>query len=459
MATACCCLEGGLTAGAASRQGDGYRGIWFTLGQFSEHGDKYSGGLGTYTADHQPLAIYAPAVDKTFFVYGGTLKGKRHLLAMASDYDHARQAVPRPTVVHDKRGVNDPHDNPSIALDAEGYIWVFISGRARARPGYIYRSKTRYSVAEFEVVAEREFTYPQPRFRPGRGFFFLFTKYTRGRELYWSASPDGKQWAADRRLAALEGHYQVSEMVGDTIGSFFNRHPGGQPDRRTDLYYVQTTNWGGTWTTVDGRVLSTPLDKPDNAARVIDYSSRGKLVYTLDLNFDRQGRPVLLYITSNGFKPGPESGPREWTVTQWTGTKWESHVVCTSDHNYDMGSLLIESGRWTIMGPTDPGPQPFGTGGDIAVWTSRDAGKSWERTRTVTRESEFNHSYVRRVVNGKDPFVFFWADGDPGKVSVSRLYFSNARGDRYWQLPYDMAGESATPAEMEAGSPMDRLER
>ena len=25
---------------------DGYRGIWFTLGQFSEYGDKYSGGLG-----------------------------------------------------------------------------------------------------------------------------------------------------------------------------------------------------------------------------------------------------------------------------------------------------------------------------------------------------------------------------------------------------------------------------
>src|SRR5690625_7842004 len=48
----------------------GYQGIWFTLGQFSEYGDKYSGGLGTYTANHIPLAIYAEEVDKTFFVYG-----------------------------------------------------------------------------------------------------------------------------------------------------------------------------------------------------------------------------------------------------------------------------------------------------------------------------------------------------------------------------------------------------
>ena len=32
----------------------GYRGIWYTLGQVeSEYGDKYSGGLGTYTVKHR----------------------------------------------------------------------------------------------------------------------------------------------------------------------------------------------------------------------------------------------------------------------------------------------------------------------------------------------------------------------------------------------------------------------
>ena len=37
----------------------GYNGIWFTLGQYlgEEFGDKYSGGLGTYTAKHVPLAV------------------------------------------------------------------------------------------------------------------------------------------------------------------------------------------------------------------------------------------------------------------------------------------------------------------------------------------------------------------------------------------------------------------
>ena len=51
---------------------EGYKGIWFTLGQMSEYGDKYSGGLGTYTANHAPMAVYSAKADKTFFVYGGT---------------------------------------------------------------------------------------------------------------------------------------------------------------------------------------------------------------------------------------------------------------------------------------------------------------------------------------------------------------------------------------------------
>ena len=110
---------------------DGYRGIWFTLGQVSEYGDKNPGGLGTYTAKHLPLAVYSPEAEKTFFVYGGAKQGKRHLLAMVSYYDHRRGVVPRPVIVHDKEGVNDPHDNPSIALDEHGHIWVFVSGRAR----------------------------------------------------------------------------------------------------------------------------------------------------------------------------------------------------------------------------------------------------------------------------------------------------------------------------------------
>ena len=53
-------------------------------------------------------------------------------------------------------------------------------------------------------------TYPQPSFVPGLGWFHLFTKYTKGRELYWETSPDGVTWSNDRKLAGMGGHYQTS---------------------------------------------------------------------------------------------------------------------------------------------------------------------------------------------------------------------------------------------------------
>lgn len=158
---------------------DGYKGIWYTIEQSSEYGYKYSGGLGTYTADHVPVAVYAPEVEKTFFVYGGTTqKDKRHLLIMISYYDHKKGGVPKPVIVCDKQGVDDPHDNGSISIDGNGYIWVFVSGRNVSRLGTIYKSREPYSIDGFEKVYESVFTYPQPWYIEGQGFIHLFTKYT-----------------------------------------------------------------------------------------------------------------------------------------------------------------------------------------------------------------------------------------------------------------------------------------
>jgi len=83
---AVCCFilavaNSSVLAGEDAPRVDGYRGIWFTLGQMSELGDKYSGGLGTYTANHNPMAVYSEKADKTFFTYGGTIKDQRHLSA------------------------------------------------------------------------------------------------------------------------------------------------------------------------------------------------------------------------------------------------------------------------------------------------------------------------------------------------------------------------------------------
>jgi Endopolygalacturonase len=425
---------------------DGYKGIWFTLGQFSDYGDKYSGGLGTYTADHLPIAVYSPEAKKTFFVFGGTTgPDKRHLLDMISYYDHVTGKVPKPVIVYDKQGVDDPHDNASLALDPQGYIWVFVSGRMRYRPGFIFRSTKPYSIDGFEKIREDEMTYPQPWWVKGKGFLYLFTKYTNGRELYWSTSADGKTWAPDQKLAGLGGHYQVTNMYKGKLVSVFNYHPGGNVDKRTNIYAVQTTDMGKTWTTIDGKPLQTPLTDIYNPAMVKDYEAEHKLVYINDLNFDSKGNPVILAIISRDFRPGPGGDPREWMIIHWKDNKWNFHKVCESTHNYDMGSLYIEKDCWKIIGPTDPGPQYYGAGGEIAMWTSKNEGQTWEKIRTVTQNSIRNNSYVRRPLNAANEFYAYWADGDADKLSESHLYFSDKDGKIVRELPYDMKSDFSEP--------------
>lgn len=48
-------------------------------------------------------------------------------------------------------------------------------------------------------------------------------------------------------------------------------------------------------------------------------------------------------------------------------------------------------------------------------------------------------------MNAKDPFIALWADGDPNRPSVSKLYFGDSTGERYWVLPYEMEEEDAEP--------------
>ena len=432
---------------------DGYKGIWFTLGQFSSiYGDKYSGGLGTYTAKHRPLAIYVPEQDKTFFVYGGTTHAdEKHLLCMISYYDHQTGQVPKPTVVFDKSGVDDPHDNPSLQIDKDGYLWVFVSGRGRTRPGFKYKSQSPYDIDSFVQISQEEMTYPQPLYHEKLGFFNFFTKYTGVRELYFETSLDGHSWTADSKLAGIveegatkSGHYQVSGQHGELMGTFFSRHPDGVVDKRTDLYYMQTEDFGKSWTNALHEQLTIPLTEVNNKARILDYTTESLNVYLKDMDFDKDGYPVCLYLTSGGHRPGPEDGPRDWKISRFDGEKWITKSLFQSDHNYDMGSLYINNDQWLVVAPSNPGPFEYYSGGEMTIWESLDSGTTWHLKRNLTTGSETNHNYARRPVNAKNPFYSFWADANPGNISKSCLYFSDSEGNVF-QLPYQMKTTTASP--------------
>lgn len=417
---------------------DGYRGIWYSNQPSNdEYVYKYSGGLGTYCAKHIPLAEYAPAAEKTFFVYGGSkgLEAEKPLLIMASYFDHKTGMVPRPVVVMEK-GTADAHHNPTLCIDGDGFLWIFASAHG-GKDGFIWKSRAPYSIDSFELIMQKEFTYPQPRFMEGFGIQLLFTKYTEGRELYVNSSRDGFAPEKDRKLAGFNGHYQISNAWKNKRGTAFNWHPPqGGLNARTNLYYMETQDFGEMWTTVDGLPLETPLSSPQNDALVHDYQKEGFLVYIKDLNYEEGGQPVILFVLSRGYESGPAAGPRIWMTARWTGAQWEYNKVAASDHNYDAGSIYLESnGLWRVIGPFEAGKKPFTTGGEMVMFVSGDRGRSWKKVRTLTHDSARNHTYARRPVNAHPDFYAFWADGDALKPSESYLYFTNRDGSGVWRLP------------------------
>jgi len=369
---------------------------------------------------------------------------------MVSYYDHASGTVPRPAILLDKK-TDDAHDNPVLQIDADGHLWIFSNAHGTTRPSWIHRSVKPFSVDAFEKVLKTNFSYGQPWIVPGKGFLFLHTRYKQGRGLHWMTSPDGRAWSEPAALAQMElGHYQISAREGGRVATFFNVHP--KPvglNARTNLYYLETPDFGATWTAASGARLETPIVDLAGPALVHDYRAEKLLVYLKDLRFD-EGKPVCLFLTSKGFEPGPENGPRTWRTARWTGAAWEIRDVTTSDHNYDFGSLWIEPGRWRILGTTDPGPQPHGTGGELVLWESADRGATWTRVRAVTKGSPKNHHYPRRVLDGQPDFAAIWADGNPLEPSASSLYMVDLEGLKVRRLPASMSTDLVVPDLLEA---------
>ena len=428
---------------------DGYRGIWyFNQPTKDQYVYKYSGGFATYPQQQGPIAIYAPQVRKTFFCYGGTVSGKQELLHMVSYYDHRTGMVPRPVILINKK-TDDAHDNPVMAIDDGGYIWIFSNAHGTGRPAYIFRSDKPYSIDGLTEVLKTNFSYGHPKYIPGQGLLFLHTLYRDGgRSLFWSTSQDGKTWSVPSLLARIDmGHYQITTQHGERVATVFNYHP--KPlglNQRTNLYYLETFDMGKTWKTIDGRVVAPPLHEAQNAALVHDYKKEGLLAYLKTVDFDAAGHPVILFLTSKGYQPGPKSGPQQWKTARWTGHAWEILDFTTSDHNYDYGPLYIESdGTWRVIAPTAPGPQPYTTGGDMVMWTSRDQGHIWTKVKQLTHAARFNQTYAKKPVNAQPDFYAIWADGDTLKPSESGLYFTDKEGTAVWRLPAKMTGEFTKP--------------
>jgi hypothetical protein len=462
----CCALLAACHAGAPARAvvlptTDGFYGIWYSVGPSGDqYAYKYSGGFATYPQQTSPIAIYSQAVNSTFFVYAGTNGTNNTLRNYISYFDHDTGLLARPREIRNVGG-NDAHKNAVLTIDNAGYLNVFANSHGNGGSGNYYKSAAPYSITDFDEIAlpgsvfnnnagAVKLAYSNAFYVSGNGYMLVYNEYDDGRAAHVATSTNGTTWTEKELFDTEDGHYTVARQNGNTIGVTADYHRSGSLDHRTNLYYVQSNNFGQTWTNVSGTPLTVPLTTRNNAALVHDYYAENQMVYMKDIDYDAAGNPILLYLTVSdadglGYKSGPKPGGRTLHTAYWTSGAWQIRDVLMTDHNYDHGELTVEAnGSWRITAPFIDGPQQYGTGGEVGVWTSANQGQTWQLADQLTQSSDYNHTYVRHPVHAHDGFYDFWADGNAFSQSASRLYFATKNGDVY-RMPAQFSGEFAAP--------------
>ena len=458
----------------AGQAAPGWLGLWHGQSpQDDEYAFKYSGGLGTYCAKHQSQAVYCPEQQTTWFVVGGalpcsesrdltiepgmhqprsTLCGPQQLYYLIGCFDHRTKLLSRPTIIYDK-WCGDPHDNPVLTIDPQGYLWVYGPSHGQyTTESFISRSVRPYDHRAFTHQHVDLFAYPQPWWNQ-HGCHLFFTSYSNHqRGLWFSRGPTPLQSDLALPIAHIErGNYQISCERDGRVATMFDMHPqNGGLEARRNIYYLESRDGGTNWHNVHGEPVTLPVQSEDNPALVLSTRANGDLVYLKDLQFDQAGQPCLLYITSRDNLSGPAGGDRQWWFARFDGQQFHHHRLTTSDHNYDMGELALQAdGSWRLLAPTITGPQAWNTGGELALWAAGPAGDDWHQLRQVTANSTNNHGFCRRPLRAHDDFAWFWADGDARRPSRCHFYFADMTGQAY-RMPSTASAQWCQPEMLSA---------
>jgi len=418
------------------------RGIWYGCGTENTLPGRsfvYAGGSATYSAWHRPMAVYAPAVKKTFFVFGDA--ENRPAICF---FDHGTGRFAGPLALG-KNPDGNAHRNPTLLIDEDGYLYVFYGYASGRQPIIVLRSKKPYDITGWERRADLTDgagSYPQPwQVAPGE---ILVTHRLPSGWAYRISADGGATWQPTVSLTEFSDFEGASTVYGFTMAAtgayprrihfVWSKLGGGSIEaqrkmplwaRRFNVYYAASGDGGKTWHKSDGTRYSLPITEK-TAEKIYDSGEHG--VWLKDMQIDGDGRPYVLFLDAN-----TATYASTWKVGRCADGVWTLANVTESDHMYDDGALVIlGKDDIRLYGPTAPS-QPGVDGGEIEEWQSSDQGKTWTRTRALTNGSALAHNHVKTVFNhdaGDGRFRVLWSCADartpPLDRNVMMYYFGNS---------------------------------
>lgn len=367
----------------------GKSSTWFELPQYYDGVPKYSGAFGTYTAKHTPIAIKYNGV--IYYTYSDNSDSVLRIYVS----DEVNNTEVHQTIL------GDPHSNATISIDSDGHILIYVSAKGTKEIGAIYRSIEPESISEFELIENTWMTYSQPWETDG-GQVILHTIYDqyegkKQRQLYVRNNTAIYQLVKG-------GHYQISTYDGSRIHTVYNYHPGGNVDKRTNLYYMYSDD-GFIWKNKDDEVLELPLEPDSDLTRI--YQSDG-FIYLKDIGM-KLNKPMILFTESDSFDP--TTGTRNlYLMSPDEEPLW----INETGHNYNTGYYHYDN-EFEYVVYIDFAPdedRKFYAGGNIQQKILKNG--EW----TVSPKTYVGYfNYARKVFNGNgEGFVSQEIDHLSGKM-------------------------------------------
>tara|TARA_R110002110_G_scaffold37601_2_gene124025 strand:- start:3373 stop:4737 length:1365 start_codon:yes stop_codon:yes gene_type:complete len=370
----------------------------------------YAGVNATYPMYQRPMAI--ETAGKTFFVWSN---GEAQAWATIVTYDHADGQFKNVKKIFQYPD-GDGHRNPSLMIDASGYIYVFAGSHGDNTQ--IWRSSSPYSTVSFVRKADiaGETTYPQPHDFGQYKRVFLRKGYSWGS--VWSG--DGFATVSPFRevIAGGDPHgvYAITESDGMTLHMMWTVLDFSTQIRK-NVWYAKSLDGGITWATASGAPATLPIGAYDSQFLMHDTGTDQVNIQDMIVV---AGEPVLL------FSVGTIGGNWAWKCGRYVSGSWSiSTIPEVGDRQFDCGGFISDPGILRAILPVGPG-QMGQDGGNLDEYRSTDGGSTWVFHDALTL-SPYNHNNVKRVKGGST-IRAFWGYGDAVTPVPGHLKFMAGDG-------------------------------
>jgi hypothetical protein len=375
-----------------------------------------------------PVAIYSEIAKQTFIIYQTKVPSDNYKANTVS-YDHNTNNFSGPIEINGTGLSSDAHGAPSITISPDGYLYAFYGTHGDTIQHY-KKSSNPYDISSWSeeqtiLTNKKGFTYPQVFFiddtlhmffRQGGSdvdnFSYMYYRtisHTKFDGVEWTEPVPLTDFSDFSDQKTVSGMYHVTYVnpTDNTIHIAYNWFQSASATRY-HLYYMKSTDNGKTWTEADGTPLTMPVDEY-SSEKIVDSGSEFCNVCLGDIHTTPAGFPLILFNLATVFK-----------LARWNGSIWILTDIVAVDHNFDYGTLVIDSEsqyRAYITVGED-------RGGAIMEYLTTDSGVTWQYQKTIVNGSAAAPMNVYKSSSDKELELVF-CGGEASKHAVG-AWGSNA---------------------------------